>query len=206
VRFVLSGLLLALGIAAFTLWGIPHRTPTPSEEADVGASRQPAALPAPPPSLPQVPGSVPSAATPDAGAGVPIAAAPDVPVGQSPAAAHVSAAAHVAAARANDGAHLDEAHLMERLRGIKDSDLSRAVDLAREGNRRFPNSHDAPERASILVHALAGQDKPSEARGEAEFMVNHYADSTWVREVEQFTGAHRHRNIRVTDAGVVQYE
>jgi hypothetical protein len=32
-------------------------------------------------------------------------------------------------------------------------------------------------------------------------MVNHYPDSDWVREVERFTGAHRHRNASVNDAG-----
>jgi hypothetical protein len=37
-------------------------------------------------------------------------------------------------------------------------------------------------------------------------MVNHYPDSEWVREVERFTGAHRHRNLRLNDAGeVVSY-
>jgi hypothetical protein len=44
-----------------------------------------------------------------------------------------------------------------------------------------------------------------EARGEAEKMVNAYPDSAWVREVERFTGAHRHRNVRVNDAGVLEY-
>ena len=45
----------------------------------------------------------------------------------------------------------------------------------------------------------------SEARGEAEYMVNHFPDSSWVREIEGFTGAHRHRNIRVNDAGQLEY-
>jgi len=54
---------------------------------------------------------------------------------------------------------------------------------------------------NILIHALAGQGASSEARGEAEQTVNHHSDSDWVREVERFTGAHRHRNIRVNDAG-----
>jgi len=95
----------------------------------------------------------------------------------------------------------DEARLMARLRAIKDSDPAAAVTMAREGNRRFPESTDAPERTSILIHALVAVDKGSEARGEAEQMVNHYPDSSWVREVERFTGAHRHRNVSVTDAG-----
>jgi hypothetical protein len=99
----------------------------------------------------------------------------------------------------------DESGLMQRLRSLKDSDPAAAVVLAREGNRRFPDGVDAPERSSILVHALAEQGRGSEARGEAEDMVNRYPDSSWIREVELFTGAHRHRNIRVNDAGLLEY-
>ncbi len=94
---------------------------------------------------------------------------------------------------------------MAQLRSIKDSNPAAAIDLARDGNRRFPDSVDAPERHSILIHALADAERRSEARGEAEHMVNHYPDSEWVREVERFTGAHRHRNIRVNDAGELVY-
>ena len=95
---------------------------------------------------------------------------------------------------------------MTRLRAIKVKDPATAIKLAREVNRRFPDSSDAPERASILVHALAATGEASQARGEAESMVNRYPDSAWVREVEAFSGAHRHRNARVTDAGQVIYE
>jgi hypothetical protein len=100
---------------------------------------------------------------------------------------------------------LDESTLMVRLRSVDDVDPAAAVDLAREGNRRFPDSPDAPERTSILIHALASQGRASEARGVAEDMVNRYPDSSWVREVERFTGAHRHRNIRVGEAGNLEY-
>jgi hypothetical protein len=100
---------------------------------------------------------------------------------------------------------LDEAALMARLRGVKDVDAGAAVVLAREGNRRFPDGADAAERSSILIHALAAQGLASEARGEAEDMINRYPDSSWVREVELFTGAHRHRNIRLTEAGALEY-
>jgi hypothetical protein len=103
-------------------------------------------------------------------------------------------------------AQLDEARLMARLRSASGTDPALAVQLAREGNRRFPDSPDAPERTSILIHALAGLDQSMEARGEAEAMVNHYPDSQWVREIERFTGAHRHRNVRINDAGVLEYQ
>ena len=39
----------------------------------------------------------------------------------------------------------------------------------------------------------------------ASVAVNHYPDSSWVRDIEGFTGAHRHRNIRVNDAGQLEY-
>jgi hypothetical protein len=36
-------------------------------------------------------------------------------------------------------------------------------------------------------------------------MVNGYPDSDWVREIERFTGAHRHRSVRLNDAGVIEF-
>ena len=95
---------------------------------------------------------------------------------------------------------------MERLHGARAAGQHPlAIQLAREGNRRFPDSSFSPERHSILVHALADNEQRSEARGEAEIMVNHYPDSEWVREVERYTGAHRHRNVRLSDAGEIEY-
>lgn len=100
---------------------------------------------------------------------------------------------------------LDEAPLMEQLRRIKDTDPATAIDLARQGNARFPDSGDAPERSSILIHALATQGRSSEARGVAEDTVNRYPDSAWVQEIERFTGAHRHRTARVNEAGALEF-
>jgi hypothetical protein len=111
-----------------------------------------------------------------------------------------------AAATPAQVAQLDEARLMARLRAASGTDPALAVQLAREGSRRFPDSPDAPERTSILIHALAGLGRSMEARGEAEEMVNHAPDSEWVREIERFTGAHRHRNVRINDAGVLEYQ
>jgi hypothetical protein len=101
-------------------------------------------------------------------------------------------------------APLDEGPLMVRLRHVQQQDPALAIELGREGNRRFPDSPDAPERASIVIHALARLGRASEARGEAEDMVNRYPDSDWVREIEGFTGAHRHRNLRLNDAGELE--
>jgi len=98
---------------------------------------------------------------------------------------------------------LGEAKLMEELRHARTAVL--AIQLARAGNQQFPDSAFAPERESILIHALADNEQRSEARGHAEYMVNHYPDSRWVREIEQFTGAHRHRKVRLNDAGELEY-
>ena len=99
-----------------------------------------------------------------------------------------------------------EANLMARLREARNrGDNPRAIQLAREGNRRYPDTASAPERHAILVHALADIEQRNEARGEAELMVNHYPESHWVKEVEGFTGAHRHRNIHLNDAGQIEY-
>ena len=95
---------------------------------------------------------------------------------------------------------------MAELHAVKDQDPVLAEQLARQGNQLFPDSPDAPERAAILIHALAAQARPMEARGEAENMVNHYPDSPWVREVEAFTGAHRHRNARVNADGQLVFD
>jgi hypothetical protein len=94
---------------------------------------------------------------------------------------------------------------MTELRIAAEADPEYAMSLAREGNRLFPDSPDAPERTSILIHALATVGRASEARGAAEEMVNHYPDSAWVREIEAFTGAHRHRNLRLTADGSLEY-
>jgi hypothetical protein len=90
---------------------------------------------------------------------------------------------------------LDEAALMARLRGVEDRDPVLARSLAEEGNRRFPNSPDAAERAAVAIKSLALQGRASEARGEAERMVNEYPGTKWALEVEQHTGAHPHGNI-----------
>lgn len=84
----------------------------------------------------------------------------------------------------------DEAGLMNRLRFVEDRDPALAIELAREGNRRFPLGSDGAERAAIIVKSLARQGHLSEARGEAETMVNQYAGTGWALEVEQNTGAH----------------
>ncbi len=128
---------------------------------------------------------------------------PDPPA--LPAAPSVTPPQHKAETAPKSDKPLDEPQLMARLRQAAKRDPALALSLAREGNRRFPSSPDAPERSSVAIHALVDLGRGNEARGEAEKMVNDSPDSEWVREVERFTGAHRHRNIRVNDAGVLEY-
>jgi hypothetical protein len=172
---------LALAIAIAVWHGLSPNDTAATKEA------------APPPS-PAEPPSPAAAPTPPPPSG-PAAAAQNAP----PDAASPPPAVEATVARMN------EAVLMAHLREVARTDSARAIEIARAGNKRFPDSPDAPERASILIHALITQDRLSEGRAEAEYMVNHYPDSKWVREIEGFTGAHRHRNIRVNDAGQLEY-
>jgi hypothetical protein len=156
----------------------------------LGAAAFLRAKPAPPPTASVAPVAV---APPPA----PPAPAPPPPgPGQSP--------STTAPPLAGAEAALSESVLMARLRNVAGSNFPLAVELARAGNRRFPDSPDAPERTSILIHALAAEGLARDARGEAEYAVNHYPDSSWVQEIERFTGAHRHRNLFLTDGGVIQ--
>jgi hypothetical protein len=99
----------------------------------------------------------------------------------------------------------EEAAFMGDLRVLAEMDAELAIQRAEQGAERFGASAQAPERRSILIHALSRMGRASEARGEAESMVNECPDSPWVREVERFTGAHRHRNIRLAANGQLEY-
>lgn len=85
---------------------------------------------------------------------------------------------------------VDESRLMARVRSAEATAPDIALQLAREGNLRFPGSPDAAERAAVVVRCLAQLGRVSEARGEAEIMVNQYAGTPWALEVERHTGAH----------------
>jgi len=183
VATAVGALVLAIVIA---VW---HGLSTDESDA---AKRAASAPPAAPETAPPAPPSPPPPAAPPSG---PAAAAQNAPPDATAPAANVQAAV----------ARMNEAVLMAHLREVARSDSAQAIEIARAGNKKFPDSPDAPERTSILIHALITQDKLSEGRAEAEYMVNHYPDSKWVRDIEGFTGAHRHRNIRVNDAGQLEY-
>src|SRR5947209_6680573 len=64
-----------------------------------------------------------------------------------------------------------EAALMATLRDLGASDPARALELAREGERRFPNSADAAERGWTICKSLAALGRSAEAQDEARRMV-----------------------------------
>lgn len=182
----IAALLLLVALAALV---VVMRSESSAREGEQSASRQAAAqVPTPPRLLPPAP------------------RAPPPPADQAPSAQPAAAAIDARPAAPASAAALTEAKLMEKLRQARSAGRhALAIQLAREGNRRFPDSALAPERESILIHSLADNEQRGEARGEAERMVNHYPDSDWVREIERFTGAHRHRNVRLNDAGEIEY-
>ena len=179
IAAVLGAVVLAIGLA---VW---HDRSEPETPVSAPVPETPT-----PPTSAVAPES-PRPARPEA----PAAAAPNGIPDAAPPSARVEATV----------ARMNEAVLMAHLREVARTDSALTIEIARAGNKKFPDSPDAPERYSILIHALTTQNQISEARGEAEYMVNHFPDSSWVRGIEGFTGAHRHRNIRVNDAGQLEY-
>jgi hypothetical protein len=114
---------------------------------------------------------------------------PALPPGASPPAAPPRAPAPPdrGAARA-PGAALsssDEATLMERLRSLAGSDPQQILRLAREANARDPDSPDAAERAWMVVKSLVDLQRFSEAKDEAQTMVNRYPGTSWALDVQR---------------------
>ena len=79
----------------------------------------------------------------------------------------------------------DETSLMAELRNLSTTNPRASVELAREGNRRFPASDDAPERSHILVKSLVALGRFEEARDEATILVDTYRDTPWATDVER---------------------
>lgn len=78
-----------------------------------------------------------------------------------------------------------EASLMAELRELGASDPSRALALAREGNRRFPASPDAAERSWTICKSLAALGRFSEAQQEARRTVEQYPGTSWASDVRR---------------------
>jgi hypothetical protein len=86
---------------------------------------------------------------------------------------------------------MSDAMSMARVRELAKTDPAQALELARAGNLRYPQSPFAGERASIAVKALLSQGETAKARAEAERAVNRYPDGPWVKELEELTGVRR---------------
>jgi TolA-binding protein len=76
-----------------------------------------------------------------------------------------------------------ESELMAAIRNLGASDPARALELARDGNRRFPKSADAAERSWTICKSLAALGRSSEAQVEARLLVHQYPDTTWANDV-----------------------
>lgn len=76
-----------------------------------------------------------------------------------------------------------ESALMAAIRDLGASDPARALELARDGNRRFPKSADAAERSWTICKSLAALGRFHDAQIEARVLVNQYPDTTWAGDV-----------------------
>ena len=72
---------------------------------------------------------------------------------------------------------------MSAIRDLGASDPARALELARDGNRRFPKSADAAERSWTICKSLAALGRFHDAQVEARLLVHQYPDTTWAGDV-----------------------
>jgi hypothetical protein len=77
----------------------------------------------------------------------------------------------------------DEASLMAKLRDLVETDPARALELAREGNSRFPTGEGAAERGWVICKALTNMERFNEARDEAKGMVRKFPGTSWAMDV-----------------------
>ena len=96
-----------------------------------------------------------------------------------------SASSHVLAAVSPE-----ETALMERLRKSVRSDPTTAVELADEGEKRFPDSPLREEREALAIDALIDLQKMGSARGRAEFFLRRYPNGKYAAHVGNMTGVH----------------
>ncbi len=151
---------LVVVVAAITYFLL--RTPfQPADEVQT-------ALPAPPAEVAPPPASGPTAApVKESGVNAPAVAPPAAAPAPTPAAGR------------------DDLVAMETLRELLNSEPRRAIELARQANKRAPDSPDAAERAWIVVKALASLKRFHEARDEAAAMAGKYPDSAWALDAKR---------------------
>ena len=73
----------------------------------------------------------------------------------------------------------DEPDLMTQLRRLVDNAPSSLIELARAGQKRFPDSPDIPERSWMIAKALVSLGRFEEACDEARRLVRKYPDNVW---------------------------
>jgi hypothetical protein len=86
--------------------------------------------------------------------------------------------------------HRSEGQIMAKLHVLAQTDPEASLELAREGNARFPDSPDAPERGWIVVKSLTNMRRFDEARDEAKIMVARYRGTSWATDVERHVLVH----------------
>jgi hypothetical protein len=80
-------------------------------------------------------------------------------------------------------APVDEDALMTTLRELGQRDPEQSIQLAREGNRRFPKGSGASERAWIVCKSLTNLARFDQAREEAQRMAEKYPGDPWTVDV-----------------------
>ncbi len=83
-----------------------------------------------------------------------------------------------------------EESLTARLRDEVDSNPSQALELAREGEERFPTGAHADERAFLKMRALVNLGRIAPARDEADAFLARHPDSPYAERVYRLTGVH----------------
>jgi hypothetical protein len=78
-----------------------------------------------------------------------------------------------------------EASLMKRLHELGETDPPAALELALEGNARFPSSSSAPERGWVICRSLVSMQRFDEAVAEARLVVERYPSTPWALDVER---------------------
>ncbi len=84
----------------------------------------------------------------------------------------------------------EEAALMDRIRKDVRSDPQTAVNLADEGEKRFPDSPLREEREALAIDALINMQKIGSARGRADFFLRRYPNGKYAAHVGNMTGVH----------------
>jgi len=103
----------------------------------------------------------------------------------SPKAAQPIQAVSVSIERAQPTGAVDEHLLMNRLRELGDSAPFSSLQMARQGNRLFPDSPEAAERHWYVCKSLVNLENFAEARDEARAMVAAYPGTPWANDVQR---------------------